>query len=75
MLVANGYVHISVIYTLVYICIYKAGFKKRKVIRNFCEIAIHFGKVIRNCESCIHKMCLKRRNICDEDLKSDSQIT
>ena len=54
---------------------YRAGFKKQKVIRNFCEIAIHFGKMIRNCESCIHKMRLKRRNICDEDLKSDSQIT
>ena len=30
---------------------YRAGFKKRKVIRNFCEIATNFGKVIRNCES------------------------
>ena len=26
---------------------YRAGFKKR----NFCEIATHFGEVIRNCES------------------------
>ena len=75
MLVANGYVYICVIYTLIYIYIFRAGFKKRKVICNFCEIAIHFGKVIRNCESCIHKMFLKRRNICDEDLKSDLQIT
>ena len=32
-----------------YMC--RAGFKKRKVIRNYSEIAIHFGKVIRNCES------------------------
>ena len=29
----------------------RSEFKKRKVIRNFCEIATHFGKVIRNCES------------------------
>ena len=34
-----------------YIYIYRAGFKKRKVIRNFCEIAMQFGKGIRNCES------------------------
>ena len=39
------------IYIYIYIYIYKAGFKKRKVIRNFCYIAIQFGKVIRNCES------------------------
>ena len=30
---------------------YRARFKNGKVIRNFCEIATHFGKVIRNCES------------------------
>ena len=29
----------------------QAGFKKRKAIRNLFEIATHFGKVIRNCES------------------------
>ena len=34
-----------------YVCIHKVGFKKRKVIRNFCEIATYFGKVIHNCES------------------------
>ena len=73
MLLANDYVNKCVIYTLIYICIYWAGFKKRKVNRNFCEIAIHFGKVIRNCRSFINKMCLKKRNICDEDLKSDLQ--
>ena len=33
------------------VCIYWAGFKKQKVIQNFCEIAKDFGKVIRNCES------------------------
>ena len=27
-----------------------AGFKKRKAIRNFCEISTHFGKEIYNCE-------------------------
>ena len=35
----------------VFMYIYRAGFKKRKVIRNFCVIATRFGKVIRNCES------------------------
>ena len=45
------------LHVLVYVC--RAGFKKRKMIRNFCEIAtqqlkvirsfaIHFAKVIRN---------------------------
>ena len=34
-----------------HIYIYRAGFKKRKMIRNLCEIAKHFGKVIRNCVS------------------------
>ena len=33
------------------ILINRTGFKKRKVIRNFCEIATHYGKVIHNCES------------------------
>ena len=33
-----------------YVYIYRAVFKKRKVIRYFCEIATHFGKVIRNCD-------------------------
>ena len=34
-------------------CIYMPGLDLRneKVIRNFCEIATHFGKVIRNCKS------------------------
>ena len=31
---------------------YRAGFRKRKMIRNFCNSAIHFDKMIRNCESC-----------------------
>ena len=39
----------------IYVCIcmyvYRAAFKKLNVIRNFCEIATHFGKVIRNCKS------------------------
>ena len=39
------------LYVCMYVCIYWVGFKKRKVIRNFCEIATHFGKVIRNHES------------------------
>ena len=30
---------------------YRAGFKKRKVIPNFCEIVTHCGKVIHNYES------------------------
>ena len=34
-----------------YIGVCGAGFKKRKVIRNFCEIATCFDKVIRNCKS------------------------
>ena len=33
----------------------RAGFKKPKVIRNFCEIATHFGKVICKCESLFAK--------------------
>ena len=33
-----------------FLIINRAGFKKRKVIRNFREIATYFGKVIRNCE-------------------------
>ena len=37
------------IYIYIYIC--RAGFKKRKVIHTFCEIATLFGRVIRNCES------------------------
>ena len=39
------------------------------MIRNFCAIATHFDKVIRNCES-YNKMCLKRRKFCDEDQKA-----
>ena len=43
------------IYIYLFICmhiyIYRARFKKRKVICNFCDIAIQFSKVIRNCES------------------------
>ena len=39
------------IYMCTYIHIYRAGIKKRKVIRNFFEIATQFGAVIRNCES------------------------
>ena len=44
-------------YVCMYICMYvcRAGFKKQKVIRNFCEIATHFGKVIRSCESIFAK--------------------
>ena len=38
-------------YVCIHMYIYRAEFKKRKVIRNFCKIATLFGKVIRNCES------------------------
>ena len=31
------------------------------MIHNYCAIATHFDKVIRNCES-YNKMCLKRGN-------------
>ena len=29
---------------------HRAGFKKRKVIRHFCEMTTHFGKVVRYCK-------------------------
>ena len=38
-------------YIYIYIHTHKAGFGKRKVTLNFCEIAPHLGEVIRNCES------------------------
>ncbi len=69
-------------------CVYRAEFKKRKVIhnfceiaiyfgkviRNFCEIAIYFGKVIRNCESYTKKV-YKKVKFCNVDQQSDLQIT
>ena len=54
------------IYLFISIYIYKAGFKKRKMIRNFREMMTHFGKVIRNVFAFwhhIHKIRLKRGNI------------
>ena len=42
--------HLQILITKI-IAVIKAGFKKQKVIHNFCEIATQFGKVIRNCES------------------------
>ena len=62
------------VYIYIYLCIYiyiyiihTAGFKKR-VICNFCEIAIHFGKVFTIANH-IHKMCPKKGQFCDEDQK------
>ena len=51
-----------------YINIYTGpNLRNDKMIRNFCAIAMHFDKVIRNCES-YNKMCPKKRgNFCDED--------
>ena len=54
-----------------YVCIYiyRAGFRKRKMIRNFCEIATlwqgdsQLRIIIRNVFTFlhyIHKMCLKK---------------
>ena len=44
----NGIYFYLYIYLNILTC--RAEFKKRKVIRNFCEIAKRFGKVICNCK-------------------------
>ena len=48
------------------------GFVQRKVINNFCEIAIHFNKVIRIAiVKYIQKICLKKVKFCDEFCDED----